>query len=159
MLRKQFGAIACGLLLVVSLVFAPMDRAIALTEEQNLLLQAWRYVSQSYVDETFNDQNWWLLRQKYLKKPLKTREQAYDAISEMLGLLDDPYTRLLRPEQYRSLKVNTSGELSGVGLQINIEPESGSLEVIVPLAGSPAEKKEPPLPSPSTASKPTRSRP
>lgn len=139
MLRKRFGAIACGLLLVVVLVFVPMDRAIALTEEQNLLLQAWRYVSQSYVDETFNDQNWWLLRQKYLKKPLKNREQAYDAITEMLALLDDPYTRLLRPEQYRSLKVSTSGELSGVGLQINVEPESGNLEVIVPLAGSPAE--------------------
>ncbi|NJN75793.1 MAG: PDZ domain-containing protein, partial [Synechococcaceae cyanobacterium RL_1_2] len=36
-------------------------------------------------------------------------------------------------------KINTSGELSGVGLQININPDNGILEVVAPLAGSPAE--------------------
>ncbi|WP_024544620.1 carboxyl-terminal processing protease CtpA [Picosynechococcus sp. NKBG15041c] len=139
MLRKQFWAGVCGVLLVFGMVFGPMDGAIAFTDEQNLLLQAWRYVSQSYVDETFNGQNWWVIRQKFLKRPLNTQEQAYEAVTEMLALLDDPYTRLLRPEQYRSLKVSTSGELSGVGLQININPETDLLEVIVPLPGSPAE--------------------
>lgn len=78
MLRKRFGIIVCGVLVVVAMVFAPMDRAIALTEEQNLLLQAWRYVSQSYVDDTFNDHNWWLLRQDYIKRRLNTREQTYE---------------------------------------------------------------------------------
>ncbi|AFY39420.1 C-terminal processing peptidase-2 [[Leptolyngbya] sp. PCC 7376] len=140
MLRKRFWAIACGLLLVLGTVFAPVDEAVALTDEQNLFLQAWRYVSQSYVDETFNDNNWWILRQKFLKRHLDTTEQTYDAITEMLAVLDDPYTRLLRPEQYRSLKVSTAGELSGVGLQININQDSGSLEVIVPIAGSPADE-------------------
>jgi carboxyl-terminal processing protease len=113
--------------------------ASAFTEEQKLLLQSWRIVNQSYVDDTFNHQNWWLLRQKFVKKNLNDRENAYKAIEEMLATLDDPYTRLLRPEQYHSLQVNTSGELSGVGLQINVEPETGKLEVISPLAGSPAE--------------------
>ncbi|MEB3225415.1 MAG: S41 family peptidase [Synechococcus sp.] len=139
MLRKRIWASLCSLLLVLGLVFGPAAGAIAFTDEQNLLLQAWRYVSQSYVDETFNDQNWWIIRQKFLKRPLKTREEAYDAITEMLALLDDPYTRLLRPEQYRSLKVSTSGELSGVGLQINVNPDTDVLEVILPLPGSPAE--------------------
>ncbi|NEO28604.1 MAG: PDZ domain-containing protein, partial [Kamptonema sp. SIO4C4] len=63
----------------------------------------------------------------------------YDAIEEMLATLDDPFTRLLRPEQYRSLQVSTSGELSGVGLQIDLAPETHQLEVVTPLAGSPAE--------------------
>ncbi|MBV5261233.1 PDZ domain-containing protein [Synechococcus moorigangaii CMS01] len=139
MLRKRVWAGLCSLLLVLGLVFGPAAGAIAFTDEQNLLLQAWRYVSQSYVDETFNGQNWWIIRQKFLKRPLKTHEEAYEAIAEMLALLDDPYTRLLRPEQYRSLKVSTSGELSGVGLQININPETDLLEVILPLPGSPAE--------------------
>ncbi len=140
MLRKRFWVIACGLLLVLGMVLAPVDAASAFTDEQNLLLQAWRYVSQSYVDDTFNDNNWWILRQKFLKRRLETKDQAYEAITEMLAVLDDPYTRLLRPEQYRSLKVSTAGELSGVGLQININGESGKLEVIVPIAGSPADE-------------------
>lgn len=139
MLRKRLQAGLCSLLLVLVLVFGPMERAIAFTDEQDLLLQAWRYVSQAYVDETFNHQNWWLIRQKFLKRPLKTRDEAYEAVGEMLALLDDPYTRLLRPEQYRSLKVSTSGELSGFGLQINVNPEVDVLEVILPLPGSPAE--------------------
>jgi carboxyl-terminal processing protease len=110
----------------------------AFTEEQKLVLQSWRIVNQSYIDETFNHQNWWLLRQKLVKKPMPNREAAYDVIDEMLATLDDPFTRLLRPEQYRSLQVNTSGELSGVGLQINSDPETKLVQVIAPLAGSPA---------------------
>ena len=113
--------------------------ASAFTEEQKLVLQSWRIVNQSYLDETFNHQNWWKLREKLIKKPLRDREETYTAIEEMLASLDDPFTRLLRPEQYRSLQVNTSGELSGVGLQININPETKLIEVISPLAGSPAE--------------------
>lgn len=111
----------------------------AFTENQKLLAQAWRIVNQSYLDETFNHQNWWLMRQKYLKQPLSTREETYDAIEEMLATLDEPFTRLLRPEQYRSLQVSTSGELSGVGLQIDLHPETKQLEVVAPIAGSPAE--------------------
>ncbi|MEA5509588.1 S41 family peptidase [Crocosphaera sp. UHCC 0190] len=111
----------------------------AFTEDQKLLLQSWRLVNQSYLDDTFNHQNWWSLRQNLLKRPLHDREETYQAIDEMLSTLDEPFTRLLRPEQYHNLQVSTAGELSGVGLQININPETGNLEVVSPLAGSPAE--------------------
>ena len=117
-----------------------MPSAAAFTQEQKLLLQSWRLVNQAYLDETFNHQNWWFVRQKMFKRQLSNREQTYAAIEEMLATLDDPFTRLLKPEQYRSLQVNTSGELSGVGLQININSETGQLEVVSPLAGSPAEE-------------------
>ena len=122
---------------ITSLIwFTPSAQAF--TEEQKLLLQSWRIVNQSYVDETFNHQNWWQLRQKLVKKPMKDRDEAYEVIDQMLATLDDPFTRLLRPEQYHSLQVNTSGELSGVGLQINIDPKTQRIQVISPLAGSPA---------------------
>lgn len=58
----------------------------------------------------------------------------------MLAHLDDPFTRLMRPDQYHSLQVNTSGELTGVGLQIALDPDTGILTVIAPLEGSPADK-------------------
>ncbi|MGK7947487.1 MAG: carboxyl-terminal processing protease CtpA [Xenococcaceae cyanobacterium] len=137
MLKKAFW-ISLVLCLVSSFTWFTGD-AFAFTEEQKLLLQSWRIVNQSYVDDTFNHQNWWLLRQKFIKKSLQDRETTYKTIEEMLATLEDPFTRLLRPEQYHSLQVNTSGELSGVGLQINLDPESGFVEVISPLIGSPAE--------------------
>ncbi len=113
--------------------------ASAFTEEQKLFSQAWRIVSQSYLDESFNHQNWWALREKTLKQRLDNREATYAAIEKLLVSLDDPFTRLLKPNQYRSLQVNTSGELSGVGLQIALDASTGELEVIAPIAGSPAD--------------------
>ncbi|PSP36280.1 MAG: carboxyl-terminal protease [Cyanobacteria bacterium QS_8_48_54] len=132
-----------GLLFVVSITLSCIGwtpSAAAFSEQQKLFLQAWRIVNQAYLDETFNDQNWWFVRQDFLKKQFSNREQTYEAIEGMLASLDDPFTRLLKPEQYRSLQVSTSGELSGVGLQININPETGNLEVVTPLPGSPAEE-------------------
>ncbi|BAY30479.1 carboxyl-terminal protease [Nostoc carneum NIES-2107] len=112
----------------------------ALTEEQKLISEVWRIVNRNYLDETFNHQNWATVRQKALEKPLKNQEAAYAAVQNMLKSLDDPFTRFLDPEQYRSLQVNTSGELTGVGLQIALDPKTGKLEVVAPIAGSPADK-------------------
>ncbi|NES75469.1 MULTISPECIES: carboxyl-terminal processing protease CtpA [Okeania] len=113
--------------------------ASALTEEQSLLGEAWRIVNLAYVDDSFNHQNWWFVRQKLIKKPLENRDDTYNAIQEMLASLEDPFTRLLKPEQYNNLQVNTSGELTGVGLQIALDPQTGELIVISPLESSPAE--------------------
>ncbi|NEO82972.1 MAG: PDZ domain-containing protein [Spirulina sp. SIO3F2] len=124
-------------LLVSGWVFTPT--AAAFTDDQKLFLQAWRIVNQSYLDATFNHQNWWHMRQQYLRKPFADREAAYGAIDSLLGTLDDPFTRLLRPEEYRSLQVSTTGELSGVGLQVDLDPRSQKIRVVAPIAGSPAE--------------------
>lgn len=127
--------------LQVALVFGSWAQpAMALTDEQKLLNEAWRIVNRSYVDDTFNHKNWRSIRDKVVKEPLNDRPQTYTAIQEMLANLDDPFTRLLKPEQYRSLQVNTSGELTGVGLQIAIDPQTNTLTVIAPIAGSPADR-------------------
>lgn len=139
-MRKVFRL---GLLLVLPVVLMWnlwVPAANAFSEEQKLLSEVWRIVDRAYVDSTFNHQNWWLVRQRALKQPLTTREETYSAIQEMLASLEDPYTRLLKPDQYRSLQTNTSGELTGVGLQITQDPESGELRVIAPIEGSPADK-------------------
>jgi carboxyl-terminal processing protease len=126
--------------LSIALAFSCFQSAAsALTDEQRLLSEVWRIVDRAYVDDTFNHQNWWLVRQKALQQPLNDREQAYAAIQKMLASLDDPFTRLLKPDQYRSLQTNTSGELTGVGLQIT-QDEGGDLRVISPIEGSPAER-------------------
>lgn len=140
-MRKQL--IRAALLLVVSValvlgVWTPA--ADAFTEEQKLLSEVWRIVDRAYVDDTFNQQNWWFVRQRSLRQPLGNREETYTAIQQMLASLNDPFTRLLKPEQYRSLQTNTSGELTGVGLQITQDNEKGDLRVIAPIEGSPADR-------------------
>lgn len=130
-----------GLLLVLFVTLGWwVPSAIAMTDEQQLLSEAWRIVNRAYVDETFNNQNWWSIRQNALKLSLSDREATYGAIAKMLATLDDPFTRLLKPDQYKSLQVNTSGELTGIGLQIASDEETGYIEVVAPIEGSPAEK-------------------
>lgn len=138
-MRHKFFSIIIWLLLPLIISWQLTAPAWALTEEQKLLNEAWRIVNLSYVDDSFNHQNWWALREKWIKKPLATRADTYNEIEKMLATLDDPFTRLLRPDQYHSLRVTTSGELTGVGLQIGINADNDQLTVISPIAGSPAE--------------------
>lgn len=111
----------------------------AMTEEQKILNEAWGLVNRAYVDSSFNHQSWWSVRQDLMKKSPKNRDETYDLLEDMLASLEDPYTRLLRPDSYRSLQVDTSGELTGVGLQIVQDPETKEVIVVAPLEGSPAE--------------------
>ncbi|MEH1846023.1 MAG: carboxyl-terminal processing protease CtpA [Nostoc sp.] len=140
-MNKQVFRVGFSLLMAFWLAFGILSQpAVALTTEQKLVSEVWRIVNRTYLDETFNHQNWAAVRQKALEKPLTDSNATYTAIGRMLKSLDDPFTRFLDPEQYRSLQVNTSGELTGVGLQIALNPETGKLEVVAPIAGSPADK-------------------
>jgi carboxyl-terminal processing protease len=137
-MRKHFVRWICLVSLPVFIWIGTTTSAIAFTSEQQLFNEAWRIVNQAYVDGTFNHQNWWNLREKALKQPLPNREATYQSIRQMLASLEDPFTRLLPPAQYRSLQTTTAGELTGVGLQITLNTETGNLEVIAPIEGSPA---------------------
>lgn len=137
----RFWRLGCSLVLVFCLVLGGfVSPALAMTQEQKLVYEVWRIVNRSYLDGTFNNQNWVDVRQKALKHYFPNQKAAYTTIQDMLKSLDDPFTRFLEPEKYRSLQVNTSGELTGVGLQIAFNPQTGILEVIAPIENSPAQK-------------------
>ena len=136
-LLRGICAICISTVLSLGLVSPP---AFAFSEQQKLVMEVWRIVNRAYLDETFNHQNWWFIREKALKQRLNTWEDAYQEAQSILQKLDDPYTRFLPPEQYQSLQTNTSGELLGVGLQIAKDDDNQHLRVIAPIAGSPAER-------------------
>ena len=131
-------AIAVTLLLVISL--SPGVRAVdALSDAQQLVVDSWRLVNQGYFDpDQLDHVRWRRQRQKALEKSIVSSEDAYRAIETMLAVLDDPYTRLLRPDDYAALKDSTSGNLSGVGLQLGPGEDTGEVVVISALDGSPA---------------------
>ena len=113
----------------------------ALSDSKQIVLDAWALVNEGYYDpDRFNEIQWKKIRQKTLQKQIDTSEQAYSAIEEMLKPLEDPYTRVLRPEDYALLKSSNLGsEINGVGLQLGKDNDTGKISVISTLAGSPAE--------------------
>jgi carboxyl-terminal processing protease len=137
-LWPAFFRAAFVLALPLLLVLQLCGPALALTDDQTLVVDVWRLVNESYVDPSFSGVPWRRLRQKALEKTISNRVDAYDAIDAMLAPLDDPYTRLLRPESYGQLEAATKGTVSGIGLQLGINHDSGSVVVIAPVEDSPA---------------------
>jgi len=133
---RSIAAIGLSWILCLWLTAAP---ALALNDGQQLVVESWRLVNQSYVDpDRFETIHWKRLRQKALERSIQSSADAYDAIEAMLAPIGDPYTRLLRPADFVTLKANTEGSVSGVGLQLGIRQDDTAIVVIAPLEGSPA---------------------
>ena len=133
---RSFAVIGLSWILSLWLTAAP---ALALNDGQQLVVESWRLVNQSYVDpDRFETIRWKRLRQKALERSIQSSADAYDAIEAMLAPIGDPYTRLLRPADFVTLKANTEGSVSGVGLQLGIRQDDTAIVVIAPLEGSPA---------------------
>lgn len=105
---------------------------------KELVDEVWQIVNQQYVDATFNQVDWRAVREEYLDRSYDNKQEAYDAINEMLDELDDPYTRFMNPEEFENLQIDTSGELTGVGIQIALDEETDYIRVISPIEDSPA---------------------
>jgi carboxyl-terminal processing protease len=65
------------------------------------------------------------------------RELVYGAVDGLVGRLD-PHSVFLRPETFRSLRDETTGEFDGLGLELTIRDDQ--LTVISPMADSPGER-------------------
>lgn len=100
--------------------------------------QAWQIVNREYVDPSYNGQNWQEVRRKLLDRSYSSKAEAYTALRDTLKTLQDPYTRFMDPEQYQALTNQTSGELSGVGMRLQVDPKTKVLTVASPIKGSPA---------------------
>jgi carboxyl-terminal processing protease len=102
--------------------------------------EVWQIINYQYVDTNFNNKDWVKVRQEYLDKSYTDKEDAYKAIRKMLGQLGDPYTRFMDPEEFQNMQIDTSGELTGVGIQIAKDEKTDRLLVIAPIEDTPAFK-------------------
>ena len=101
--------------------------------------EVWQIINHQYVDSTFNKTDWLKIRQEYVNDAsYDSKEDAYKAIREMLGKLEDPYTRFMNPEEFKNMRIDTSGELTGVGIQIAKDEKTDRLLVISPIEDTPA---------------------
>ena len=132
-----------GAWVLVASLLLPQPLALALNDAQQLVVEAWRLVNQSYVDpDQLERLHWRQRRQLTLEQPVNTSQQAYDAIEAMLATVGDPYTRLLRPEDFAALRQSNEGTVSGVGLQLGLRHGEDQVVVIAPLADSPAAEAQ-----------------
>jgi len=102
----------------------PPSQAFFSESPKELVDEVWQIIDRQYVDGTFNQVDWKSVRSEYLKRSYAKQEDAYKAIREMLKKLGDPYTRFMDPEEFKNMQVETSGELTGVGIQLAQDEET-----------------------------------
>jgi carboxyl-terminal processing protease len=135
------GACAATAVVAREMVMAPTG--IAITDSpKEVMDQAWQIVFRDYLDTTgrYDQERWRKLRRDLLAKNYGSPKDAYEAIRGMLGTLDDPYTRFLDPREFKEMQIDTSGELSGVGIQLSLDKDTKELVVVSPIEGSPASR-------------------
>ncbi|MEY2696214.1 MAG: hypothetical protein RL333_352 [Pseudomonadota bacterium] len=76
------------------------------------------------------------IKQDYVE-PVKDDKLLEDAIRGMLSGLD-PHSAYLDKEQYEELKVGTTGQFGGLGIEVGME--NGFVKVIAPIDETPAQK-------------------
>ncbi|MFM7676343.1 MAG: S41 family peptidase [Synechococcus sp.] len=138
------GLSACAATAVMAreLVTAPGGTPLVSDSPKEVMDQAWQIVFRDYLDINgkYTPDRWRDLRRTVLAKSYGSPKEAYEAIRGMLGTLDDPYTRFLDPREFKEMQIDTSGELSGVGIQLSLDKDTKELVVVSPIDGSPASK-------------------
>ncbi|XP_075639398.1 carboxyl-terminal-processing peptidase 3, chloroplastic isoform X1 [Castanea sativa] len=120
----------------------PVSRAREVNTVQRTLVEAWGLIRETFIDPTFNHQDWDSKLQQTMVEmfPLRSSDAAYNKISAMLSTLGDPFTRIISPKEYQSFRIGSDGNLQGVGLFINSEPRTGHLVILSCVDGSPAAR-------------------
>ncbi|MEA5550099.1 S41 family peptidase [Anabaena cylindrica UHCC 0172] len=140
--RLILGATAVTLstIAVTGLGIHSRGQALFKASPKELIDEVWQIVHRQYVDGTFNQVDWQAVRKEYLSKSYTNQEEAYKSIREMLQKLEDPYTRFMNPVEFKSMQVDTSGELTGIGITISQDEKTKQLVVIAPIEDTPAFK-------------------
>lgn len=107
------------------------------TKAQRLFLSGIYNVQTSFYDKSMNNQNWSYWRDRYITQ-IHTIDDAYVAIDSALESLDDPYTRFLRPEEFKEQSMNINAKLHGIG--VNIAQLGSNATIVGVLDDTPAQK-------------------
>lgn len=86
---------------------------------------------------------WNLINEKYVStstttKPATDQDRVWGAISGMTASLGDPYTVFFPPSESEQFASDIRGNFEGIGMEV--AAKGGTLVVISPLKGSPAER-------------------
>jgi carboxyl-terminal processing protease len=135
------GAGALGAIALPPLL-APSAASLISDSPKEVIDQTWQIVFRDYLDINgkYTPERWRALRRQVLAKSYGSTKESYEAIRGMLASLDDPYTRFLDPREFKEMQIDTSGELSGVGIQLSLDKDTKELVVVSPIEGSPASR-------------------
>ena len=123
-----------------SFCFQAKSSSLITNNPKEIIDQVWQIIYRDFLDYSgkYKAENWIKLRKEILARKSLDNDDAYVAIKDMLTELDDPYTRFLDPKEFNEMRIDTSGELLGVGIQISLDEVTNQIIVVSPIEGTPA---------------------
>ena len=103
---------------------------------QKLFDNTWETIRENYYDPTLNHQVWGRWKEHYHGK-IKTDEDAKVAVQTMLESLNDPYSRYMSKTEYADQNSSINSKITGIG--VNIATNSGKVQIISVMEGTPAQ--------------------
>ncbi len=135
------GAVSAAVVVANPGLGLPSTTSSSITNSpKEVIDQVWQIVYRDFLDSSggYDLNQWSNLRKDLLSKSYAGSEESYEAIRGMLASLDDPYTRFLDPKEFKEMQIDTSGELTGVGIQISLDKDTKEIVVVSPIEGTPA---------------------
>ena len=123
-----------------SFSFQANSSTLVTNNPKEIIDQVWQIIYRDFLDYSgkYKVEDWIKLRKKILSTKYLDNEDAYIVIKDMLTKLDDPYTRFLDPKEFNEMRIDTTGELMGVGIQISLDEDTNQIVVVSPIEGTPA---------------------
>ena len=108
-----------------------------------LVEQAWEAVNRNYLDRSFSGNDWEKVLKEFKARKYSDATEAHQSITEMLGRLNSPTTRLMTKDQFGAFLSEVSGqEHIGTGLLellcADIGENARKLQIVTTLPGTPA---------------------
>lgn len=133
LLRRASARLLFVTALLVACGHAQQLPALSPVMRGKIFEQVWKLVDEKYYDASLNGVNWREVRNRYRPRlpDLRTDQEFYDLLKQMMGELHDAHTRFRSPnERLRATKdqsVNPGlgiGEIDGKPVVISVEPQS-----------------------------------
>lgn len=124
--KRDFGLVATGVVLGVTLVFGQMVFADKTENRPDLPLDELRTFSEIFGR----------IKNSYVE-PVEDKELLQNAIEGMLSGLD-PHSTYLDLDDFKELREGTSGEFGGLGIEVTME--DGFVKVVAPIDDTPAAR-------------------
>jgi len=108
-------------------------------ESQNNLISTNNHISQpqTNADMSVLWQTWDMVKKKYVE-PVDDQTLIYGAAQGLVASLGDPYSGFMDPQESKQFLQDMQGSFEGIGAEIGLR--NGTLTIISPLEGMPAQK-------------------
>ncbi len=83
-------------------------------------------------------ETWNLVRSEYID-PVDADAALEGAVRGMLDSLDDPFTGYMSPDDFSAANAELEGEIQGIGVVIRTDEDTGAVEVVSVMDGTPAK--------------------